>query len=211
MGSNPPGVGGGGKNENENEKKKSVGQKKGSTASNGVAAACGTFRQLARHNSQTTFSLMGYMVASEVKKRDRSPSLEGTKKPTAVKGDYNCFTITPFHLCILCTAPFHHISISPWEHGCVLCASFHHICLPLIYTNPFFHLTISPCKHGCVFSEPFCHICFNISLYQSISPSQHFTFLPLFHNFTANRCKKAALEQQAIEIFGSYGLDEGGS
>ena len=53
------------------------------------------------------------------------------------------------------------------------------------------------------------YICFTIALYQSISLSHHFNFSPLFHNFTGKRHKKAALEQQAIELFGSCGSDEG--
>ena len=87
---------------------------------------------------------MGDTSADEVKKWDSYTSLEGNKKPTAAKGEYNCFTITPFHLYFICNAPFHHISISPCKHGCVFCATFH-------------------------------HIRFTIALYQSISPSQHFT------------------------------------
>ena len=90
----------------------------------------------------------------------------GAKKQTAVKGKYNCFNITPFHLCIICNVPF-------------------------------YHLVISLCEHGCVFSASFHHIRFNIALYQSISPYQHFTFSPLFHIFTAKRREKEALEQQA--------------
>ena len=113
-------------------------------ASKGVAAAHGPFRQSAQHHSETTFSSTGDTSADEVKKRDRSPSLEGTKKLTAVEGEYNRFTITTFHLCIICKTPFHQISISP-------------------------------CEHGCVFYAPFHHTCFTITLYQSISPYNHFT------------------------------------
>ena len=141
---NPTGVGGGKSNEKENEKDKPVGRKQGDMASKCVSAAHGTFRQSSRHHLETTFSLTSDTEADEVKKRNRPPSLEGTKKPTSVEGEYNHFTITPFHLSIICTAPFRQISISPYEHGRVFYAPFH-------YSS------------------------FTIALYQSISPSHHFT------------------------------------
>ena len=134
-----------------------------------------------------TFSLIGDTADNEVNNQNRSLSLEGTQKPTAIKGEYIRFTITPFHLCILCTTPFHHIAISPCEHGCVLCEPFQHMFSPYFFTNPFHYLTISPCEHGCVFSAPFHHIYFTIALYQSISLSHCFTFSPLLHIFTAKR------------------------
>ena len=132
----------------------------------------------------------------------------------AFKGNYNIFTITPFHLFIICTAPFHQIPISPCEHVCIFCAPFHHNSFTIdLYQSisPSHYFTISPCEHVCVLSAPFCHICFTIDLYQYISPSHHSTFSPLFQNFTSNRRKKAASEQRAIELFGSCGSDEGDS
>ena len=72
-------------------------------------------RRSAWHHSETNFYSMGDAPANEVKKQDRSPSLERTKKPAAVKtaaeGEYNRFNITPFHLCIIYTAPFHLILV----------------------------------------------------------------------------------------------------
>ena len=82
-GMNAPGVSGGGRNENDNEKEKLIRQKQGDTASKGVAAAHGKFRQSERHNSGMNFSSTDDTSADEVKKRDRSPLLEGTKKPKA--------------------------------------------------------------------------------------------------------------------------------
>ena len=157
------------------------------------------------------FSSMGDTSADEVKKRDRSPSLNVTNKATYVEGEYNFFTITPFHLFILCIETFHRIAVSPCKHGCVLCAQFRHIHFTISLYQSYHRITITPCEHVCVFSAPFCHIFLTIALYQSISPSRHFTFLPLFHTFTAKRRKKAALEQRAIELFGSCGSDEGDS
>ena len=58
-GTTPPGVGGERRNEKDNEKEKSIGRKKGDTASKGVAAAHGPFRRSSRHHSETTFSLTG--------------------------------------------------------------------------------------------------------------------------------------------------------
>ena len=29
--------------------------------------------------------------------------------------------VSPFHLCIICTARFHYIAISPYKYGCILC------------------------------------------------------------------------------------------
>ena len=52
---------------------------------------------------------------------------------------------------------------------------------------------------------------FTIALYQSISSYHIFTFSPIFHNFTAKRRKKASSEQQAKELFGFCGSDEGNS
>ena len=123
-GTNPPGVGGGGTNEKEDEKEKYIGRKQGNMASKGVAVAHGPFIRSSRNHSETTFSSTGDTSADEVKNQDSSPSLEGTKKPTAVEGEYNSFTITPFHLCIICTTSFHQTSISPFEHGCVFYAPF---------------------------------------------------------------------------------------
>ena len=143
-GKNPPGVGGVGRNEKDNEKDKYIWRKQGDTESKGIEAVHGLFRRSAWHHSDTTFSSTGDTLADEVKKRDRIPSLEGTKKPTAVEGEYNRFTITPFHICIIWTTRFHQISISP-------------------------------CEHGCVFYAPFHRTHFTIALYQSISPSHHFT------------------------------------
>ena len=73
------------------------------------------------HHSETNYSLMSDTAADEMRKQNRSPSSEGAKKQTAVEGEYNCFTITPFHLCILCTAKVHHLAISTCENGCIIC------------------------------------------------------------------------------------------
>ena len=89
-----------------NEKEKSFGQKQGGVTAKVLGVAHGTFRRAARHHSETIFPSMGDTSANKVKRRDWSPYLEGTKKPKAVEGEYNCFTITPIHLCIICTAPF---------------------------------------------------------------------------------------------------------
>ena len=62
-----------------------MGQKQGDTASEDATVAHGPFRRSARYHSETTFSSTGDTAADEMKKRDRYPSLEGTKKPTAVK------------------------------------------------------------------------------------------------------------------------------
>ena len=58
-----------------------------------------------------------------------------------------------------------------------------------------------------VFSEPFNNNHFAISLYKTISPSHHFTFLPFSHYSTAKGQKKAALEQQFIGLFVSDASD----
>ena len=131
---------------------KFIGRKKGDTASKDVTAAHGPLRQAAHgplrqsahHHTYTTFSSTGDTAADELKKQVRSPSLEGTMKPTAVEGDYNIFNITPFYLCILCNTPYHHIAILPCENRCAFCAPFHHISL---HKSVPIHFTISPFLH----------------------------------------------------------------
>ena len=119
-----------------------MGKKQGGAESKGVAAANDPFRRLERHHSKTTLASMGDTSADEVNQRDSFPLLEGTKKPTAVEGEYNCFTVTTFHLCIICNATFHHSAISPCEHGCILCALFLHI----HFTIALYH-SVSPSHH----------------------------------------------------------------
>ena len=116
-GKKPPGVGG----DERKEKEKPTDQKQGDMALRGVVEAHGTFRKSTRNHSEMTCALEGDTSAEKAKNRDQSPLLEGSKKQTAVEGEYNCFTITSFHLCILYTTPYHHLVISPCEHGCILC------------------------------------------------------------------------------------------
>ena len=101
-----------------------------------------------------------------MKKRDRFPSLEGTKKPTSVEGDYNCFTITPFH----------HISISTCEHGFVFCALFHYSSLPIHFTiSPFHHVNLGMyyLRHFAIFVSPY--LCTNPFHRLDISPFHCYT------------------------------------
>ena len=157
-GMNPPGVGGGGRNENENKKEKPIRQKQGDTASKGVSAAHGPFRRSSQHHPETIFSSTGDTADDEVNKPHWSSLLMGTRKPIAVESECNIFTIKNFHLCILCTAPFHHLAIPPCEHECVFCGPFHHIFFSIALFNPFHHIAILPYEHRCVFSTPFHHI-----------------------------------------------------
>ena len=100
-------------------------------------------------------------------------------------------------------SPFHYVNMGVYsvQHFTILVSQ-------LLCINTFHHLKISPFEDECVFSAPFCHICFTLALYQSISPSPHLTFLPLFHNFIAKRRKKSASEQRDNEIFGFCSSDE---
>ena len=135
---NPPGVGGG----RRKEKEKPIWWKQRNIASKGIVSDHGTIRWSIRNHPETTFSLTGDTAVDEVKKKDCSPSLEGSNKLTAVKGEYNIFVITLFHLNIIYTTTFHHIAISPCEHGCLLSATFHHICFSIAlyqYISPFHH------------------------------------------------------------------------
>ena len=155
--------------------------------SKGIAEAHGSFRRSVRYHSDTNFDSTGHTESDGVKKHYRSPFLEGIKKPTGLKGEYNCFTATQFPL--FSSAP-HHFAILLFHHVNMYVYSVHHFRILLaIYlcSNPFHHITISPCECGCVFSSPFHHFRFTLALYQSISPFQQFTFSPLFHNFTAKR------------------------
>ena len=125
-----------------------------------------------------------YAEANEVKKWDRYASSDGTEKDTAGKGEYSHFTISPFHHCVLCTVVpylFYHLTIFPFHsvNVCVLSAQYQDI-----------SFTISLCKNGSVFLHHF--------------SSRHFNFSPLFHNFIAKRCKKAARNQNCIELFGLF-------
>ena len=95
------------------------------------------FRQSVRHHLDTTFSSIGDTSADEVMEWGMYPSLEGTKKPTAVGGEYNNFNIKKIHLCILCTAPFHNITILPCEHGCILSAPFCLVRMGVYYLHHF--------------------------------------------------------------------------
>ena len=103
----PPCVGSGRKK----EKEKLIERKHGDTSTKGVEATHGPFIRSTRNHSETTFALTGDTEDDEYKKRDWLPLLKGAKKPTAAECEYNCFTIKPFHLCILCTAPFHHVNM----------------------------------------------------------------------------------------------------
>ena len=71
------------------------------------------------------------------------------------------------------------IIISPLHHFTCVFSAPHHF---TIFT--FHHV------YMVVFYELFFHIRFTIALYQSILPYLHFTFLTLFNNFAANKCKK---------------------
>ena len=70
------------------------------------------------------------------------------------------------------------------------------------------HFTISPFHHMNMGVYSLRHFDMFVSPQLCTNPFHHFTFSPLFHNFTAKRRKKAASEQQAIELFGSGGSDE---
>ena len=139
-------------------------------ASKDVAVAHGPFRQSARHHSETMFSSAGDTASDELKKQNSPPSLEGTKKPTAVEtaveGEYNHFTITMWtSVCILCTISpylFHHSSVpiqftnSPFHHVNMGVYSMRHLAIfvsPYLCTNPFHSLTISPFHNYSIISK----------------------------------------------------------
>ena len=134
----------------------------------------------------------------------REPRNKRLLKVSIIVSPLNHFTFVLFVRHQFTRYPFHHVSMCVYSvHNFTILVSLY------LCTNPFSHLTISPCEHGCVFYAPFIHIFFTIALYQYISPSRHFTFSPLL-NFSQQRdVKKAASEQRAIELFGSYGLYEG--
>ena len=131
---------------------------------------------------------MGGAASDEVKKQDRSSSLEGTKKPTDVKGEYTHFTITPFHPCILCTTPFHCVAISPCEHGCVFSSPFHHISFTIALYQP-----ISPYCHFTMLTWV-CILC-TISPYSfhHISVTIHFTISQFYHYSTISQQRDAEI------------------
>ena len=120
-----------------------------------------------------------------MRKQDGSPSLEGTKKQNSIKGEYNRFTITPFHCCVICTAPFHQIPISSCEHGCVFYAQFHHTRFTIAL-----YQSISPSNHltmltwVCILCSisPYLFHHSSVPIHFTISPLHLFTIIPQFRS-----------------------------
>ena len=134
--------------------------------------AHGLFRRSLRHHSVTIFFSTGDTAADEVRRWDRSPSSEGTNKPTTVETDVEDeFIVSPlYYFTFVLFAP-HHFTLSTFHHVNMCMYYVHHftiLILPYLFTNPFFH------------------ICFTIALYQSISPSHHFELFTIILKFHIN-------------------------